>query len=52
MDKLETLLVEFQDKYNDSTLSISEFLDGYWSDRMAGVMSEEGPINHKAMENL
>ena len=46
------LLVEFEDKYNESGLSFSEFLDGYWSDRMAGVMSKEAPIEHKAMENL
>ena len=46
------LLVELEDKYNESGLSFSEFLDGYWSDRMAGVMSEEAPIDHNPMENL
>lgn len=52
VERLQMLLVAFEDKYNESGLSFSEFLDGCSSDRMAGVMSEEAPIDHKAMENL
>lgn len=52
VERLHMLLVEIEDKYNESGLSFSEFLDGCWSNRMAGVMSEEAPIDHKAMENL
>ena len=47
VERLQMLLVEFEDRYNESGLSFSEFLD-----RMAGVMSEEAPIDYKAMENL
>lgn len=54
LDKLETLLVEFEDKYNESTCSFTEFLKGYWDDRMLQVLgpSEEPPIDHEALENL
>ena len=52
LEKLEALLAEFEDKYNESTWSFSEFIEGYWEDRMAEVLSEEHPIDHRALENI
>ncbi|KAL8916695.1 MAG: hypothetical protein Q9172_006187 [Xanthocarpia lactea] len=52
LEKPEALLIEFEDKYNESTWSFSEFMAGYWEDRMAEILSEEPPIDHKALENI
>ena len=52
LEKLEALLIEFEDKYNESTWLFSEFIEGYWEDRMAEIMSEELPIDHRALENI
>ncbi|KAI9720839.1 MAG: hypothetical protein M1812_002678 [Candelaria pacifica] len=52
LEKLETLLVEFEAKYSESSSVFKEFLDGYWEDRMKEAMSEESPIDHDALEKL
>ncbi|KAL8858973.1 MAG: hypothetical protein Q9178_004454 [Gyalolechia marmorata] len=52
LEKLEALLIEFENKYNESTWSFSEFMEGYWEDRMAEILSEEPPIDHRALENI
>ena len=52
LEKLESLLVEFEDKYNQSGSSFIEFLGGYWEDRMAEVSREEVPIDQNALGNL
>ncbi|KAL8787489.1 MAG: hypothetical protein Q9195_007736 [Heterodermia aff. obscurata] len=52
MEKLEALLIEFENKYEESGSSLQEFLGGYWSNRMKEVLSEEGPVDHEALENM
>ncbi|KAL8722315.1 MAG: hypothetical protein Q9225_001163 [Loekoesia sp. 1 TL-2023] len=52
IEKLEILLDEFEEEYNKSNSSLSEFLNGYWKDRMVEVTREELPIDHEALENL
>ena len=52
VEELETLLVEFENKYEELSLPFSEFFDGYWSDRMKEVLSEEIPIDHKALRDM
>ena len=52
LQKLEALLIEFDEKYDESTTSFIDFFDGYWNDRMAQVTSEEHPIDHDALQNL
>ncbi len=52
LDRLETLLEEFEGKYTESGNTLSEFFDGYWEDRMVEVAREEAPIDHDALENI
>lgn len=52
LEKLETLLVEFEEKYEESGSTLSEFLEGYWTDRMIELTSEEGFIDHEALIDM
>ena len=52
LERLETLLVEFEGKYEESNSTFNEFLEGYWTDRMKEVLSEEGPVDHEALKNM
>ncbi|KAI9703670.1 MAG: hypothetical protein M1836_007440 [Candelina mexicana] len=52
IERFETLLGEFDSKYVENGVPLSDFLGGYWKDRMAEVASEEGPINHDALQKI
>ena len=52
LGKLEDLLVEFETQYNQCECTFDEFLGDYWMKRMDEVMSEETPIDHKALGEL
>ncbi len=52
LDKLDILLVEFEDAYAALGLPFSEFLGGYWQDRIREFLREEVPIDHTALENM
>ena len=52
IEKLEALLIEFDNKYEESGSTFSDFMGGYWLDRMKEVLSEEGPVDHEALEDM
>ena len=52
IEKLETLLKEFDNKYEESGSTFNDFMDGYWTDRMNEVLTEEGPVDHEALEDM
>ncbi len=52
LDKLEMLLSGLEDAYAESGLPFSNFLGGYWQDRIREVMREGVPIDHTALKNM
>lgn len=42
LEDLETLMAEFNDKFDEPGLPISEFLQGCWYSRMVKSLSERG----------
>lgn len=52
LKKLETWLVEFNEKLDESASTFCEFLEGYWTDRMNEVLSEEVSIDHEVLEDM
>ena len=52
VQKLEELLVEFEEKFNTLAVPFSQFLDGYWGDRMKEVESEQDPIDWEGLERI
>lgn len=52
LERLESLLIEFQTEYDKSASTFCEFLEGYWTDRMNEVTSEKGPIDDEALRDM
>ena len=52
LERLKTLVDEFVDKCENSGSTFNEFMDGYWTDRMNEVLSEEDPVNDEALKDL
>lgn len=52
VEKLEALLVEFEKKYNECAVPFSEFLGGYWKDRMKEISREKVPIDQTELESI
>lgn len=45
ISKLDALVTEFEDKYTELGVSLPDFLNGYWKNRMEEVASEEEPLD-------
>jgi hypothetical protein len=52
IEKFEGLLVEFENKKSELGISTSEFLLGYWRERMREVLNEPGVFNKEEVEAL
>lgn len=49
---LETLLDEFQDKYDELAIPFERFVGGYWRDRMREIRAKQKPIDRAALESV
>lgn len=45
ISKLDALVTEFENEYTELGVSLPEFLNGYWKNRMEEVASEEEPLD-------
>ena len=52
VERLETLLVEFEAKHEELGCTFIEFMNGYWRRRMKEVMREEQPIDHTGITEI
>ena len=52
ISKLETLVAEFTEKYNELGVSLPEFLKGYWKTRMEEIESEEEALDEEEIAKI
>ena len=52
IDKLDALVAEFQEKYLELGVSVTEFLKGYWKARMEEVEREEEPLDDEDIAKI
>ena len=50
--QLDDLVVEFVAKYTELGVSLLEFFEGYWEDRMEEVLDESGPVDEEEVRRL
>lgn len=52
VDRLESLLVEFEDKFRELGVPFVDFMKGYWHDRMEEVLAEQVPIDKEGLRRI
>lgn len=52
ISRLETLVAEFEEKYIELGVPVSEFLKGYWRARMDEVPEEEEPLDEEEIARI
>ena len=52
IDELNTLVEEFQEKYTELGVPVSDFLKGYWKTRMEEVKNEEGSLDDEEIAKI
>ncbi len=52
LDKLENLLVKFENEKRELEISTSEFLIKYWRKRIRAVLNELGVLDQKRLQRL
>ncbi|KAL9118762.1 MAG: hypothetical protein Q9187_004691 [Circinaria calcarea] len=52
VEKLEALIVEFEDKYQELGIPLGNFLNGYWRQRMREVMREEAAVDRAQLSRI
>ena len=50
--KLDALVAEFQEKYTELGVTVSEFLKGYWKNRMEEVEREEESVDEEEIARI
>lgn len=50
--KLNVLVTEFEEKYTQLEVTVPEFLNGYWKNRMEEVESEDEPFDEEQIAQL
>jgi hypothetical protein len=52
IDRLDELVTEFEDKYRELSVTLPEFLSGYWRDRMDEVEAEEKLFDEEEAQRM
>lgn len=52
VDRLESLLVELEDKFQELGVPFVDFMEGYWHDRMKEVVAEQVPVNKDELRRI
>ncbi|KAI9868573.1 MAG: hypothetical protein M1830_005630 [Pleopsidium flavum] len=51
-EKLESLLLESEDKYRELGTPVVDFFDGYWHDRMKEIVQEQVRSNEDELQRI
>lgn len=52
LDELEELMTEFESKYDELGLPLTEFLEVYWTPRMREVLEKEEPVEEDHIKRV
>ena len=52
VEKLEALILEFEDKYQELGIPLGDFMDGYWRRRTREVMREQVAIDREQLSQI
>ena len=52
VEKLEALIVEFEDKYQELGIPLGDFIDGYWRQRTKEVMREQVAVDREQLSRI
>ncbi|KAF7621843.1 hypothetical protein AFLA_008395 [Aspergillus flavus NRRL3357] len=52
INRLEELVLEFEDRYRELNVTLPEFLTGYWKDRMDEVKAEEQVFDQEEAQRM